>query len=270
MGTRLPHRALRTSAGLYDAFGLKRVYYSAFSPIPDSSAALPLMKPPLMREHRIYQADWLMRFYGFKLGEVVTPERPNLDLDIDPKLAWALRHREFFPVDLNRASKAALMKELITAVDQLLIAQDDPRLSVVVESGDRDRIRQFARKFLCDAQGLGQRVALRHQDVRDLSKTLDVRREVLPVVAHEARDLTERHGQVPQCRRELLALAVDDTKARQINRFIKDRGTKGVSSQTQGDQVRVSGKKRDDLQNLIAVLKAEDFGIPLQFKNFRD
>ncbi|MGI8983912.1 MAG: YajQ family cyclic di-GMP-binding protein [Acidimicrobiales bacterium] len=67
-----------------------------------------------------------------------------------------------------------------------------------------------------------------------------------------------------------LAAGIDDGKARQINRFIKDRGTKGVSSQTQGDQVRVTGKKRDDLQNLIAALKAEDFGIPLQFKNFRD
>jgi cyclic-di-GMP-binding protein len=70
--------------------------------------------------------------------------------------------------------------------------------------------------------------------------------------------------------RVLLAAGIDDTKARQINRFIKDRGTKGVSSQTQGDQVRVSGKKRDDLQAVIAALKAEDFGIPLQFKNFRE
>ena len=70
--------------------------------------------------------------------------------------------------------------------------------------------------------------------------------------------------------RILLAAGVDDTKAKQINRFIKDRGVKGVSSQTQGDQIRVTGKKRDDLQNLIAALKEEDFGIPLQFKNFRD
>jgi uncharacterized protein YajQ (UPF0234 family) len=68
----------------------------------------------------------------------------------------------------------------------------------------------------------------------------------------------------------LLAAGIDDARARQINRFIKDRGTKGVSSQTQGDQVRVTGKKRDDLQAVIAALKAEDFGIPLQFKNFRD
>jgi uncharacterized protein YajQ (UPF0234 family) len=68
----------------------------------------------------------------------------------------------------------------------------------------------------------------------------------------------------------LLAAGIDEAKARQINRFIKDRGVKGVSSQTQSDQIRVSGKKRDDLQNLIAALKEEDFGIPLQFKNFRD
>jgi len=68
----------------------------------------------------------------------------------------------------------------------------------------------------------------------------------------------------------LLAAGIDDTKARAINRFIKDNAPKGVSSQTQGDQVRVTGKKRDDLQNVIAALKTEDFGIPLQFKNFRD
>ena len=68
----------------------------------------------------------------------------------------------------------------------------------------------------------------------------------------------------------LLAAGINDEKAREVNRFIKDRKMKGVSSQTQGDQIRVSGKKRDDLQNLIAALKEQDFGIPLQFKNFRD
>jgi uncharacterized protein YajQ (UPF0234 family) len=70
--------------------------------------------------------------------------------------------------------------------------------------------------------------------------------------------------------RVLLAAGIDDTRARQINKFIKDRAPKGVSSQTQGDQLRVSGKKRDDLQAVIAALKGEDFGIPLQFKNFRE
>ena len=102
---------LSTSARLYTGYGLKRVYYSAFSPIPDSSAMLPLVKPPLIREHRLYQADWLMRFYGFEADEIAsaTPEG-MLDLAIDPKLAWALGHRAQFPVDVNRAPRELLLR----------------------------------------------------------------------------------------------------------------------------------------------------------------
>lgn len=102
---------LGTSARLYGSYRLKRVYYSAFSPIPDSSSVLPSMKPPLMREHRLYQADWLMRFYGFALDEIVA-HRPGgmLDLAIDPKLAWALANRASFPVDVNRASRDMLLR----------------------------------------------------------------------------------------------------------------------------------------------------------------
>ncbi|MEO6433857.1 MAG: putative DNA modification/repair radical SAM protein [Sphingomicrobium sp.] len=96
---------------LYDRFRLRRVYYSAFSPIPDASAVLPLQRPPLMREHRLYQSDWLMRFYGFKPAEVVAATDDGmLPLDIDPKLAWALKFREGFPVDVNRASKEQLLR----------------------------------------------------------------------------------------------------------------------------------------------------------------
>ena len=97
---------------LYDRFALRRVYYSAFSPIPSPSAVLPLKRPPLMREHRLYQSDWLMRFYGFKPAEVVdaTGDDGMLPLDIDPKLAWALKFRESFPVDVNRASKEQLWR----------------------------------------------------------------------------------------------------------------------------------------------------------------
>ena len=98
---------------LYDRFALRRVYYSAFSPIPDASAVLPLKRPPLMREHRLYQSDWLMRFYGFKPSEVVqaTDETTGmLPLDIDPKLAWALKFRENFPVDVNRAPREAMLR----------------------------------------------------------------------------------------------------------------------------------------------------------------
>ncbi|WP_179378793.1 putative DNA modification/repair radical SAM protein [Jannaschia marina] len=96
---------------LYGAYGLKRVYYSAFSPIPDASAVLPLVDPPLMREHRLYQADWLLRFYDFGLDEIVTRDAGGmLDLDVDPKLAWALAHRDRFPVDVNRADKETLLR----------------------------------------------------------------------------------------------------------------------------------------------------------------
>jgi putative DNA modification/repair radical SAM protein len=102
---------LKASARLYGSYRLRRVYYSAFSPIPDSSAALPLMKPPLMREHRIYQADWLMRFYGFAQSEILDGTSDGmLDLEIDPKLAWALRHRAVFPVDVNRADREVLLR----------------------------------------------------------------------------------------------------------------------------------------------------------------
>lgn len=102
---------LDRSASLYGGYGLRRVYYSAFSPIPDASSALPLSKPPLMREHRLYQADWLMRFYGFsppEIGEATTGGM--LDLAIDPKLAWALNRREAFPVDVNTAPREQLLR----------------------------------------------------------------------------------------------------------------------------------------------------------------
>jgi putative DNA modification/repair radical SAM protein len=101
---------LSKSSRLYSDYGLRRVYYSAFSPIPHADPALPLKTIPLVREHRLYQADWLMRFYGFSAHELTAEGDGNLALDKDPKLAWALRHREFFPVDVNRASKPALLR----------------------------------------------------------------------------------------------------------------------------------------------------------------
>ena len=97
------------AASLYSGYKLKRVYYSAFSPIPDASSELPPQQPPLAREHRLYQSDWLVRFYGFAADEI-PPPGGMLDLDIDPKLAWALRHREQFPVDLNRAPREKILR----------------------------------------------------------------------------------------------------------------------------------------------------------------
>lgn len=101
---------LARSDDLYGNFMMRRVYYSAFSPIPEPSSVLPIKAPPLVREHRLYQADWLMRFYGFKTSEILTPETPNLDLDLDPKLAWALRNRHDFPVDVQTAPRETLLR----------------------------------------------------------------------------------------------------------------------------------------------------------------
>jgi putative DNA modification/repair radical SAM protein len=121
------------AANLYDRFGLRRVYYSAFSPIPDASAVLPLVRPPLLREHRLYQADWMMRFYGFSAREVAGAAEAggNLPLDMDPKLAWALKHRDLFPLDVNRASREALLRIPglgVKAVDRILAARAHRRL----------------------------------------------------------------------------------------------------------------------------------------------
>ena len=95
-------------ANLYSSYALRRVYYSAFSPIPQPAAALPLKPAPLMREHRLYQADWLMRYYGFAADEIFEDGPAMLDLGVDPKRAWALRHRDLFPLDVNtRAARDA-------------------------------------------------------------------------------------------------------------------------------------------------------------------
>ena len=117
---------LQTSTNLYSNYRLKRVYYSAFSPIPDASRILPPQAPPLVREHRLYQADWLMRFYGFDASEIVEGDEGNLALDMDPKLAWALRHRELFPLDVNRAGRDMLLRTPglgQKAVDRILSAR---------------------------------------------------------------------------------------------------------------------------------------------------
>ncbi len=102
---------LRASSNLYASYSLKRVYYSAFSPTGHASAQLPSRATPLMREHRLYQADWLLRFYGFSLPEVESTLADGmLDAALDPKLAWALAHRDAFPVDVNQASRESLLR----------------------------------------------------------------------------------------------------------------------------------------------------------------
>lgn len=100
---------LHSAESLYGNYGLKRVYYSAFSPIPNSPKSVPLAAPPLMREHRLYQADFLLRSYGYKANELLSGPG-DLALDIDPKLAWALENRSVFPLDLNRAEPALIAR----------------------------------------------------------------------------------------------------------------------------------------------------------------
>ncbi|HMT43648.1 MAG TPA: putative DNA modification/repair radical SAM protein [Chakrabartia sp.] len=113
---------------LYTGYNLRRVYYSAFSPIPEAASSLPRKKPPLMREHRLYQSDWLMRFYGFAPEEVQQAAGADgmLPLDMDPKLAWALAFRDHFPVDVNRAARESLLRVPglgVRAVDALIRAR---------------------------------------------------------------------------------------------------------------------------------------------------
>jgi len=168
------------AATLYDRFDLRRVYYSAFSPIPDASAVLPLQRPPLMREHRLYQSDWLMRFYDYRpdeVAEAADPATGMLPLDVDPKLAWALRFRDRFPVDVNRAPREALLRVPglgVKAVDRILTS------------------RRWRRLHLDDVARLTQSIAkvrpfLVAEDWRPVA--LSDRAELKPLVAPKAKQM---------------------------------------------------------------------------------
>ena len=141
---------LNAASSLYDQYRLKRIYYSAFSPIPDPSKALPARPAPLAREHRLYQADWLMRFYGFSASEILSGTQDDmLDQDIDPKLAWALRNRDRFPVDINRAGREMLLRIPglgVRSVDRLLQARTHTTLrlhDLQRLTGSIQRLRPF-------------------------------------------------------------------------------------------------------------------------------
>lgn len=162
---------LSASAQLYGAYRLRRVYYSAFSPIPDASSSLPLAAPPMVREHRLYQADWLMRFYGFAHDEIVPAATDGsagmLSLDVDPKLAWALAHRERFPVDLDTAPREMLLRVPglgVKAVERLLVARRVRR----VRSDDLARLHVPLKKVLPFVQLVDHRPG-RALDAADLA-----------------------------------------------------------------------------------------------------
>ncbi len=101
---------LRLCEHLYGRYDLKRVYYSAFVPVSSNPLLPQLAAPPLLREHRLYQADWMLRFYGFAAEEILSEAHPDLDVELDPKSSWALRHPEFFPLDVNRASYEEILR----------------------------------------------------------------------------------------------------------------------------------------------------------------
>ena len=105
------YQLMMVAESLYQKFGLKRVFYSAFVNVNEDKD-LPALPggPPLLREHRLYQADWLLRYYGFQAGELLSEERPNFNVLLDPKADWALRHLELFPVEINRADYQMLLR----------------------------------------------------------------------------------------------------------------------------------------------------------------
>jgi putative DNA modification/repair radical SAM protein len=165
---------LDSSVNLYGNYRLRRVYYSAFSPIPDASSKLPLSAPPLQREHRLYQADWLLRFYGFDAEEIAPASQQDgmLDLEIDPKLGWALRHPERFPVDINTAPRELLLRVpgLGTRNVQRII---DSRRSGALRVDDLSRLRVAMRKVLPFVQ------LLDHHPQRRLDDPVRLRREIV-------------------------------------------------------------------------------------------
>lgn len=160
---------LKRSDLLYRGPGLKRVYYSAYIPI-NTDKRLPAHHgtPPLLREHRLYQADWLLRFYQFEVDEILDPGLPQLDPELDPKAAWALRHLEHFPLDINRASKRELLRIPgvgIRSVQRILAARRQTRLRVE----DLKRlgiVMKRARYFLHDGRSYLGDVPQREDSIR--------------------------------------------------------------------------------------------------------
>jgi putative DNA modification/repair radical SAM protein len=166
---------LNTSSALYGDYQMRRVYYSGFSPIQDASSVLPIQAPPLLREHRLYQADWLLRFYDFGVEEIAPAAKDGgsgmLDLDIDPKLAWALRHSEQFPVNLNTAPRETMLRVPglgVRNVERILSSRRFGRLRVA----DLARLRAPLQKVLPFVQLLDHHPHKRLDDPQALRQQL--------------------------------------------------------------------------------------------------
>ncbi len=123
---------LKMSSAMYQQPTMRRVYYSGYVSVNTYDPRLPVLKqPPLVRENRLYQADWLMRFYHFKVDEIVDDKHAHLDLDVDPKLGWALRHPEFFPVDINSAPYEEILRVPGIGVKSALLIVNSRRFNRV-------------------------------------------------------------------------------------------------------------------------------------------
>lgn len=146
---------LRRADRLYRDSGLKRVYYSAYIPVNSDNRLPALAGPPLLlREHRIYQADWLLRFYQFNVDEILDPAQPQLDPDLDPKASWALRHLEHFPLDVNKASRRELLRVPgigVRSMQRILRARRHGRLNSE-DLGKLGVVMKRARYFLHDGR----------------------------------------------------------------------------------------------------------------------
>ena len=186
---------LGLTEALYDRYRLKRVFYSAYVPVAEH-ALLPALnvKPPLLREHRLYQADWLLRFYGFRADELLSADEPDFDPRLDPKCCWALRHPEFFPVEVNRADCEALLRvpgvgvvsarRILTARRAgPLHAEDLRKLGVVMKR---------AQYFLTCGGRLASPLRLSHDGVA--ASLMAVERAALPPEQGEQLSLFDRAG----------------------------------------------------------------------------
>jgi putative DNA modification/repair radical SAM protein len=175
---------LRTASDLYGRHRLRRVYYTAYSPIPGADPRLPGRPAPLVREHRLYQADWLIRHYGFEASEITPPEAPQLDQTIDPKLAWALRHREHFPVDVNRDDRLRLLRIPglgARNVEKILRIRRHHRITIADLAKLRVAVER-ARPFITTADHDPEALRIDRADLRQRIEATRVRPEAPTVV----------------------------------------------------------------------------------------
>lgn len=159
---------LHLSEALYHSVKLKRVYYSAYVPIMQGKNLPALASPPLLREHRLYQADWLLRFYQFSAGEILTDAAPDFDLQLDPKTCWALRHPEVFPIEVNRASYHMLLRVPgigVTSAKRICAARRQAFLSY--DSLRRLGIVMKRAQYFITCKGKYYGLSLRPQELRN-------------------------------------------------------------------------------------------------------